>query len=408
MNGVIIIGAGHAGSRTAQYLREYGYSEEIMLFGEEGVPPYERPPLSKQILDGSKEIIDCYLHDQAYYESKNILLYLNNKICSVNFKKKEVFDKNNIKYNYDKLVFATGSTPNKINSKNIDGIFYLRTQKDSLEIKDYVKDKNDIAIIGAGFIGLEIASFIRQKYNDKNITIIDSYDKILRRNSNDLIRKKITKLHQENKIKFIFNSEIISVQGKNKIDEVILQDNYNIKSDMMIVGIGVKPNTALLEEENIDISNGIKVDEYCQTAINDAYAVGDVSCYKSLVLNRFIREESWNNAEKQPRILAQNIIGNKIPYNEIPWFWTDQFGHNFQILGQIESFNKVITREYGDHKSISFFLENNKIVGAFSLNNSKDLRIAKEIMLKKIYIENSVLQNINFNLKQIIKNNINE
>ena len=200
MSGVIIIGAGHAGSRTAQYLREYGYSEEIMLFGEEDVPPYERPPLSKQILDGSKEIIDCYLHDQEYYESKNILLYLNNKICSVNFKKKEVFDKNNIKYNYDKLVFATGSTPNKINSKNINGIFYLRTQKDSLEIKDYVKDKNDIAIIGAGFIGLEIASFIRQKYNDKNITIIDSYDKILRRNSNDLIRKKITKLHQENKI----------------------------------------------------------------------------------------------------------------------------------------------------------------------------------------------------------------
>ena len=357
MSGVIIIGAGHAGSRTAQYLREYGYSEEIMLFGEEDVPPYERPPLSKQILDGSKEIIDCYLHNQEYYESKNILLYLNNKICSVNFKKKEVFDKNNIKYNYDKLVFATGSTPNKINSKNINGIFYLRTQKDSLEIKDYVKDKNDIAIIGAGFIGLEIASFIRQKYNDKKITIIDSYDKILRRNSNDLIRKKITKLHQENKIKFIFNSEIISVQGKNKIDEVILQDNYNIKSDMMIVGIGVKPNTALLEEENIDISNGIKVDEYCQTAINDVYAVGDVSCYKSLVLKRFIREESWNNAEKQPRILAQNIIGNKIPYNEIPWFWTDQFGHNFQILGQIESFNKVITRQYGDHKSISFFLE---------------------------------------------------
>ena len=109
-----------------------------------------------------------------------------------------------------------------------------------------------------------------------------------------------------------------------------------------------------------------------------------------------------------PTYNCENIIGNKIPYNEIPWFWTDQFGHNFQILGQIESFNKVITREYGDHKSISFFLENNKIVGACSLNNSKDLRIAKEIMLKKIYIENSVLQNINFNLKQIIKNNINE
>ncbi len=401
MSGVVIIGAGHAGGRTAQYLREFGYSDEIRIFGDENVLPYERPPVSKQLLNGKKNIDDCLLHKKEFYIEKNIEIYLNNKISLVDFDKKEIIDNKNKIYNYSKLVFANGASPIKLNLKKLEGIFYLRSYNDSFKIQNSVTSSKNICIIGAGFIGLEIAAILRQQYDDKKITIIDASNSILNRNSNKNIRKKISNIHQENNINFIFNSELTEIAGNDKIEKLILKNNTSILCDILIIGIGVRPNIEFLN--NLKIENGIKVDEYCQTSIEDVYAVGDVCCFKNIKKNIYSREESWNNAEQQSKIVANNILGNKIAYDEIPWFWTDQYNENFQFLGEIDNFDNFINRQYEENKLIEFYIKKNKIVGAFAQNMGRDIKITKEIIKNNIEFDFKLLDNLSFNLKSLIR-----
>ncbi len=403
MSNIVIIGAGHAGSRTAEHLIKLGCMDKIYIFGEEKYYPYERPPLSKGFLLGEKKIIDFTLFSQNFFDTNNISLSLNNKINKIDISNKQVIDANNKKLNFDKLIFANGSSPKKINFKNIEGIYYLRNIKDSITIKKNIIDKNHIVILGGGFIGLEIASIIKKKYDKKKITIIEASPNILSRNSNEYIRKILYNLHIENKIDINLNTQIKDIIGENHINKIVFTNGKELKTDMLIVGIGVYPNTDILENQPIDLLNGIKVNEYCETNIKDIYAVGDVACYKSIFLDQHIREESWNNAEKQAQIVAANITGQKKIYNEIPWFWTDQYENNFQIIGQIDNFDKVLVRTYDQQKLIYFFLRNDRIKGAFAINNGRDIKITKKIIEKNDKKNFEEVQDLNYNLKNLIK-----
>ncbi len=405
MDRVIIVGAGHAGGRLTVNLFKNNFQGEVILFGDEPYEPYERPPLSKSFLSNKKEISDFNIFNSEIYENKKFSIKLKNKIYKIDFENKKVYDFNGFSYRYDKIIFANGASPKKISIKNSNALNYLRTIDDSIKIRSNLKNIKNLVIIGAGFIGLEIASTIKQDYPDKIIHIIDSSDNILARNSNTNIREKIYNLHESNGIKFYFNSVIseIILDSKNQLNKIVLSNSEEIITDLITVGIGVVPNIEMIENSNIEIINGIKVSEYLQTNLKDVYAIGDVANYKSLFNNDYIREESWNNAEKQALILSKNLIENKFLYDEIPWFWTDQFKNNFQILGNINGFDNVFQRVYDDNKSIEFYSKKNNIIGAFAQNMGRDIKITREIIKNNINFDLDLLRNPDYNLKNILK-----
>ncbi len=402
MTDIAIIGAGHAGGKLYQYLINNNHKGKIFIFGDEKYFPYERPPLSKGFLSGEKKIEDFTLKIDTKDKSQNKNIFLNNKIKKIDIENKKIIDANDIKYSFDKIVFATGGSPKKIDINSLKNIFYLRNIDDCLEIKSHLLSNDNIVIIGAGYIGLEIASTIRKLFKNKSITIIESSSNILGRNCNDDLRDIILKFHKENKIKFYFNSEVKNFLGQEKIQGINLSNNKKINCDLLIVGIGIKPNTELISNTSIADDKGIIVNEYSESKIKNVYAIGDIAFFKSNFFNKHVREESWNNAEKQSFFLTQNIIGKKLPYDEIPWFWTDQFEKNIQILGNINDFDSSIERNYDDQRITKFFLRNNKITGVFSIDYGKDITISRKIMKKNLDLDIDKLKDININLKSFI------
>ncbi|MBL6791474.1 MAG: NAD(P)/FAD-dependent oxidoreductase [Methylophilaceae bacterium] len=400
MSDLCIIGGGHAAGRLVNNLQHLGYNGNISIYSEEGYLPYERPPLSKSFLLGEKSKEEFEIH----IDKKKIKFFLNTRIVKIDFEKKIIIDHSDNNYSYQQLVFANGASPKKLFIEEIRGINYLRNINDSLHIKKNIAKSKNIILLGGGYISLEISSSIKKKYPNKKITIIDSSEKILFRNSNDDLRELIMKYHKLHNVKFLFNTKIKEIQkNKNASIEVIhLDNNKVIECDLLIVGIGVIPNTDILKDTCLYEKNGITVNEFCETSVKNVYAIGDIAIAKNNYLKMHTREESWNNAEKQSNILAHNLIGNKIAYDEIPWFWTDQFDQNFQILGIINDFDIKIIRNYEDNKKTFLYIKNNRINGAIAENNGRDISIIRKILKKNIVPNLEKLQNININLKELL------
>ena len=400
MSDISIIGGGHASGKLVNNLHKLEFKGNINIFSEEKHLPYERPPLSKDYLYGSKKFEDFKIDINL----EKVNYYFSTKINKIDFNKKLIYDQNNNNYSYDKLVFANGSSPKRIFEDNIEGVNYLRTLDDSVKIKSSIEISRDIVLLGAGYISLEIASTIKKNYPNKEVTIIDNSEKILLRNSNDDLREFIFKYQKKNNVKFLFNTSLQNLirNEDGSIKNLILDDNKILPCDLLVVGIGVYPNTDILKGTMLEEKNGIKVNEYCETAVKDVFALGDVALSKNNFLNKHIREESWNNAEKQSDILAKNLTGTKTAYDEIPWFWTDQFDQNFQILGEINYFDNKILRNYSENKNTIIYFKNKKIIGAVAVNNGRDISIIRKIIKKNIVPNMEKIQNIDINLKELL------
>ena len=400
MSDISIIGGGHASGKLVNNLHKLEFKGNINIFSEEKHLPYERPPLSKDYLYGSKKFEDFKIDINL----EKVNYYFSTKINKIDFNKKLIYDQNNNNYSYDKLVFANGSSPKRIFEENIEGVNYLRTLDDSVKIKSSIEISRDIVLLGAGYISLEIASTIKKNYPNKEVTIIDNSEKILLRNSNDDLREFIFKYQKKNNVKFLFKTSLQNLirNEDGSIKSLILDDNKILPCDLLVVGIGVYPNTDILKGTMLEEKNGIKVNEYCETAVKDVFALGDVALSKNNFLNKHIREESWNNAEKQSDILAKNLTGTKTAYDEIPWFWTDQFDQNFQILGEINYFDNKILRNYSENKNTIIYFKNKKIIGAVAVNNGRDISIIRKIIKKNIVPNMEKIQNIDINLKELL------
>ena len=400
MSDISIIGGGHASGKLVNNLHKLEFKGNINIFSEEEHLPYERPPLSKDYLYGSKKFEDFKIDINL----EKVNYYFSTKINKIDFNNKLIYDQNNNNYSYDKLVFANGSSPKRIFEENIEGVHYLRTLNDSVKIKSSIEISKDIVLLGAGYISLEISSTIKKNYPNKEVTIIDNSEKILLRNSNDDLREFIFKYQKKNSVKFLFNTSLQNLirNEDGSIKSLILDDNKILPCDLLVVGIGVNPNTDILKGTMLEEKNGIKVNEYCETAVKDVFALGDVALSKNNFLNKHIREESWNNAEKQSDILAKNLTGTKTAYDEIPWFWTDQFDQNFQILGEINYFDNKILRNYSENKNTIIYFKNKKIIGAVAVNNGRDISIIRKIIKKNIVPNMEKIQNIDINLKELL------
>ena len=372
LNKIVIIGAGHAGVQAAASLRENKYIGEILLFDKDTNLPYQKPPLSKKFLLNEKNN-PSLLRSEEWYKNNNIKLLKNTTISKIDRTKKIIVDFTGKAFPYDKLILATGSYNkilNDVDPSKYSNLINLRTLNDSIKLKNLLIKSNNILILGAGFIGLEVAAIARLL--DKKVTILESGSKVMGRNLSHELSQWYIQHHKKKGINFLFNETITSINtDKNIINSIQTSNNNYLKIDCLLTAIGSSPETSLANTINLDVNNGICVNQNMQTNDPNIYAIGD--CTNFNYRSRNIRLESIQNAVDQSKTAALNILSIKNNYIPIPWFWSDQFDLKLQIVGLNTSFNENqdirILGSKSELKFSNFIFENEKLICIESVNS---------------------------------------
>ena len=400
MAGVVIIGAGQAAAQTAASLRQERFEGPITILGEESELPYQRPPLSKDYLAGKIGVEKTLVRPAEFYSSKNIAVNLDTKVLEIDPEKKIVSTALSEKYAYDDLVIATGSRARelKIPGIGLDGIHYLRSLKDVNSIKNQMKTAKRLCIVGGGYIGLEVAAVARDLGIE--VTILEMESRILKRVTTEAMSQFYHGLHSRRGVEIVCDAQVKSFEGARSVSSVITEQK-TFKSDLVIVGIGILPNSELAQGSGIDCENGILVDENCKTSEKNIYAIGDCTNHPNPILNRRLRLESVPNAMEQARVAANNIAGGNKKYTTIPWFWSDQYELKLQMLGFSSDGETSVTRgEVSEEKFAVFYLTNQKIVAVDAVNSPKEFMLAKQLYGEKADPEQ--LSDVNFDLKKML------
>ena len=406
-NKISIIGAGQAAIYAAMEIRKLDDESSITLYGDENYLPYERPPLSKDFLINKKKEDEILFFNKQFFEDKKIS-FANKKITKVDFKN-NILTSYNDDFLYDKLLITTGSTNRKleVNSQIDNDIYYLRNLDEAVKIKDKALKVNKIAIIGGGFIGLEIASSLNQL--NKEVSVIEISNQIMGRIIPAPIANLVKAEHERNGNKIYVDSKINNIQKTHEGFKIILENENIIEAEIIIAGIGSMPSISLFNNTDLKLDNGILTDEYCQTSIENVFAAGDVTNFYHPFFNTRLRLESYQHAQNHGINAGKNIAGIKTEYISIPWMWSDQFNLNLQLTGLCDEYDEVIIRGNTlENGIIHFFIKNNKILGACGLGLigkvGRDIRIASKLIEKNIIVDKKILLDQNTKLNKLMKN----
>ena len=399
---IIIIGGGQAGCQTATSLRALGFLGEISIYCSENYLPYQRPPLSKKFLLGELDKERLFFKPEKFYRDNNINFFLNSYVAKIEKENKKIFLNNNEEDSYDKLVIATGTKPREIDvdKDSAKNIFYLRSIDDVLEIKGKVQSSKKVAIIGGGYIGLEVAAILKKL--GLSVTIIEMAGRILERVTSQIISDFYTKVHNEEGVKILTNTSVESITKKSK-DMEILTNNGAISADFVVVGIGVIPCDELASESGLKVQNGILVNEFCETSEKDIYSAGDCTVHPNSYYNKDIRLESVHNAIEQGKTVASSIMNKKNPYNQIPWFWSDQYDLKLQIAGLCIDYDDIIVRGNSDNRSFAvFYMKDNYMIASDCINCPGEHMMSRRIISDKINVDKDRLSDVLIPIKEVI------
>ena len=399
----MIVGAGQAGARTAEALRANGFDGAITLIGEEAERPYERPPLSKSVLMGEEPFTRAYLHPEDYYSANGIELVLATRVESIEPSRKELTLAGGRSIAYTKLAVCTGSRPRRLGPADpgLAAVHYLRTLRDCGALAKELVPGRRLVAVGGGFIGLELASSALKL--GLHVTVVEQKPSLLDRAVPAQIGAYVQSLHAARGIDVRLNSRVAAVRGTARVESVELADGCTLPADVVAVGIGVIPNSELAEAAGATSKDGLLVDEYGQTSVLDVYAAGDVTNHPNPILGRRVRLESWQNAQNQAIAVAKNMLGIRTPYSEVPWFWSDQLGHNIQLLGFAQSQDEVVWRGDRDAgRSIAFTLADGRVTSLIAFNAGAELRFGRRLIESRVQIAAEVLRDISRPLKDIV------
>lgn len=352
---MVIVGAGETGARAALGLRDRGYQGRVVLIGSESHLPYERPPLSKGLLSDKAE--PRYVAPADRYATAGIELVLGRAVDSIDRTSKAVRLSDGTFYPYERLLLATGARPRPFPGFDADGkrIFYLRTYADALALHPWMAPHRKIAIVGGGFIGLELAAIARQAGAD--VILVEALPRVLMRGVPEAFALRLQARHVAQGVDILCGTEIGSIDPGPDGVSILLADGRKVAADIVVIGIGAIPNVELAAEAGLHIENGIVVDEYLCTSDADILAAGDCCNFPlSIYGGRHVRLESWRNAQEQGALAAQNMLGEASPVGVAPWFWSDQYDLTLQVAGLLDEAAMTIERLQEDGGLILFHL----------------------------------------------------
>lgn len=384
---MVIIGAGECGGRAALALRDLGYEGPVTLVGDEPHLPYERPPLSKDAMTGEVPVIKAIASDELFAE-RSIRHIHSVRAVAIDRAAHTVQLSDGSSLPYEKLLLATGSVPRKLPMPGLGGrCVYLRTFNDALAIRAHLNAGNRVAIIGGGFIGLELAAAARKL--GATVTVIEAQPRILMRGVPAEIAEIIHKAHEAEGVAIRTGQGIAAIADDGKEVAITLADGQTVVADLAVIGIGAVPVTALAAEAGLAIDNGIAVDEHLRTADPDIFAAGDCCSFPLAVYGgRRVRLEAWRNAQEQGALAAKNMLGAGEAHAAVPWFWSDQYGLTLQIAGLPDEGKSIVRRDLDDGAFILFHLaEDGRLVAASGIGSgnavARDIRLAEMLIAKR-------------------------
>ena len=369
---VIIVGGGLAGAIAAQTLREEGFDRRITLLGEESNRPYERPPLSKDYLQGNTDRDSIFVHPESWYANHAVELRLGAAVTSLDPALRTVTTATGVQLGYDKLLLATGSTPRRVSvpGADFDGVRYLRSVEDSERIKAGFARAQRVAIIGAGWIGLETAAAARNAGLD--VTLLEAGELPLLRVLGPEVAPIFADLHRDHGVDLRCQVAVAELTvGNGAVTGVILRDGSRIDADMVLVGVGITPNSQLAAEAGLKVDNGIVVDEHLRTSDPDIFAAGDVAHAYNPRLGRHIRVEHWANARRQGVTAAKAMLGQGAVDARPSYFFSDQYDLGMEYTGDIgpSGYDRVIFRRHADSRQvIVFWLHEQRVLTGMNIN----------------------------------------
>ena len=394
---VVIVGAGLAGHSAAEALRREGFNGRIVIFGEESELPYDRPPLSKEFLKGEWKEERLYYRPASSYREQRIELRLNTRVEGLDTEKQLISIAGAEPVHYDHLVLALGGYPRRLTipGANLAEIHYLRTLKDSIEISKLIHPGAHVVVVGAGFIGCEVAAALRSR--DVEVTVLEPLHLPMGQAFGPEIGEFYAAEHRSHGVKLQLEEGVKEFVGRDRVEAVISTKGHTYHCTGVVVGIGIAPRTELVEKTPIALDNGILVDEYCRTSVSNVYAVGDVANWWHPVLGRRLRIEHWDHACNQAVTAVRNILGQKEIYRPVPYVWTDQYDLHLQVHGRVpkeEGAQIAMRGSYKERSFTIFYLLDRRVVASVSVNRPRDARASIKMIEMGVEIDPSHFQNL--------------
>ncbi|MBB3134657.1 3-phenylpropionate/trans-cinnamate dioxygenase ferredoxin reductase subunit [Rhizobium pisi] len=402
----VILGAGECGARAAFALREKGFAGEITLIGAEPLPPYERPPLSKA---GSTDARDPkFIAALEKYADSGIRLLTGLEARDLDTVARAVTLSDGTVLSYDKLLLATGAAARSFPGAPLGSprIRALRTHHDATALRDVMKPGRHIAIIGGGFIGLELAATARQLGAD--VTVIEGLERVLKRGVPEEIAHLLTERHRAEGVDIRCGVSIEALTEENGKALIRLSGKEVIEADLALVGIGARPNVEIAERAGLTIDNGIAVDAYLKTSAPDVFAAGDCCSFPlSIYGGRRVRLESWRNAQEQGTLAAANMLDLEEAVSSVPWFWSDQYDMTLQISGLAEGAVTHLRRDLGAGAFILFHLDaDGRLIAASGIGPgnavARDVRLAEMLIAARAHPDPAALAASDIKLKSLL------
>ena len=397
---IVIAGAGQAGGRAAEALRSAGFRGSITLIGEEKHPPYERPQLSKELL-ATPDAPVAYLKPAGDWASLlDVTMVTGTAVVACDAERQSVATGDGKVFGYDRLLLATGTRPRRIGifEPTDTRVHYLRNIEDALQLRQSFHRKDRVVIIGGGVIGLEAACAAARHGCD--VTVVESQPRLLARAFPGLVSDVVEARHRNHGVRFEFGVTVAAAT----LDGVRLT-NGTLKADIILVGIGVDPSNAIARDLGLSADAGIEVDAYGRTAAPNVFSAGDVALQWSKCHDRAIRVETWANAQNQAICVAGNMAGANREYSDPPWFWSDQYDLNIQVVGDMLNADHIVRGDIkGDRFSVAA-MRGSEIVGAISINAAKDMAMFRRLVARQSRLDRSDVESTAYDLRQALKIN---
>jgi 3-phenylpropionate/trans-cinnamate dioxygenase ferredoxin reductase component len=365
----VIVGASLAGAKAAETLREEGFDGRVVLVGSEEERPYERPPLSKDYLRGEVGREKVYVHDDGFYAEHDIELRLGRTALSLDTANTRLELDDGELLSYDRLLLATGAEPRRLSvpGADLDGVFYLRSVRDSDALRERLDRGGAVVVVGAGWIGAEVAASARQRGLD--VTVIEPASVPLERVLGKEAGAIYGEIHADHGVRMLLGAGVDAFEGDGVVERVRTSDGRVVDCDFVVVGVGVEPRIALAAQAGIAVDNGVLVDEHLQTSVPGVFAAGDVAAAQHPFYGERIRVEHWANALNQAPAAARSMLGQSAAYDRLPYFFSDQYDVGMEYTGFARAWDRVVFRgDPATREFVAFWLVEDHVVAGMNVN----------------------------------------
>ncbi|MBO6944777.1 FAD-dependent oxidoreductase [Altererythrobacter sp.] len=385
---IVIVGTGHGGAQAAIALRQQGHEGSILMLGRDAYPPYERPPLSKEYLAGDKPFERIMIRPEKFWSDKGIEIRLGAMVSDIDWMAHEVVLSDGARIGYRKLIWAGGGDPRRLScpGANLKGVHAVRDRRDvDMIMAQLESGARRFVVIGGGYIGLEAAAVLRKL--DCEVTLLEALPRVLARVAGEELSRFIESEHRAHGVDVRLETAVEAIEGEDsQVTGVKLADGEVIPCDAVIVGIGIVPAVGPLIAAGAAGSNGVDVDEFCRTTLDDIYAIGDCAAHANPYAGQaIIRLESVQNANDMANTAARAIMGDKQPYHALPWFWSNQYDLKLQTSGLSIDYDQTMVRgDPAERKFSIVYLKEGRPIAFDCVNNTKDYVQGRKLLENQV------------------------